>query len=317
MLLGQSQKMNSRPDISVVMSAYNGARSLRETIDSVLSQKGAAFEFIIVNDGSTDQTPRILEQYAQGDSRVRVLHERNQGLTRALVKGCAAARGKYIARQDVGDKSLPDRLVRQLEFIERQPGAAFASCGTRFVGPRGECLYEVIRQAHDATETLLTLQLDKVRGPSSHPSTIFQRDIYERVGGYRAAFYFAQDLDLWVRLAERGAHAVMPDVLYEASVTVNSLSGLYRSEQVETARLILESARLRRAGLSDEKALGRAQRIRPGALHRSSRLTRAKSLYFIGMCLRKNQNPQATSYFRQSLSAYPLHVKSAVRLLLG
>jgi glycosyltransferase involved in cell wall biosynthesis len=309
--------MNRRPDISVVMSVYNGARDLSKTVDSVLSQKGADFEFIVVNDGSTDQTPQILERYARQDSRVRVLHERNQGLTVSLIKGCAEARGKYIARQDAGDQSLPGRLVKQLEFIESQHGASFASCSTRYVGPKGEPLYEVVRQAQGATEDLLTLHLDKVRGPSSHPSTIFYRDLYERVGGYRADFYFAQDLDLWIRLAERGAHAVMTDILYEAAIAVNSLSGRFRKEQIRTAGLILESARLRRSDLSDKGVLQAARRIRPSGLGGVSRLGRAKSLYFIGMCLRKSQNPQASSYFKESLSVYPLHVKSAVRLLLG
>ena len=309
--------MNSRPDISVVMSVYNGARDLSKTLDSVLSQKGVSFEFIVVNDGSTDQTPQILEQYACRDSRLRVLHEPNQGLTKALIKGCAQARGKYIARQDAGDRSLPERLVRQLDFVERQPGAAFVSCGTSFVGPKGERLYEVIRQADGATEALQTLQLDKIHGPSHHSSTIFSKHLYEHVGGYRGAFYFAQDLDLWVRFAEQGMHAVMPDVLYEASVTVGSISGLYRKEQVELAGLILESARLRRAGLGDEKVLEAARQVRPSSFRRIGRRRRARSLYFIGMCLRKSRNPQATSYFRQSLSAYPLHVKSALRLLLG
>lgn len=309
--------MNSRPDISVVMSVYNGARDLSKTIDSVLSQKGVSFELIVVNDGSTDQTPQLLEQYARRDPRIRVLHEQNQGLTRALVKGCAEARGKYIARQDAGDKSLTDRLVKQLGFIDREPGAAFISCGTRFVGPMGEPLYDVIREVDGATEALQRLHLDKIQGPSHHASTIFSKRLYEHVGGYRGAFYFAQDLDLWIRLAEQGTHAVMPDLLYEAAITVGSISGLHRKEQIKTAALILESARLRRAGLSDKKVLEAARQIKPGLVRKSSRLRRAKALYFIGMCLKKSRNPQATSYFRQSLCAYPLHVKSAVRLLLG
>src|SRR6266404_8121857 len=152
--------MSVSPDISVVMGVYNGEARLRETIDSILSQQDVSLEFIIVDDGSTDQTSQILEDYARHDSRVKLIQQENQGLTRALITGCAAARGKYIARQDAGDISLPNRLARQLAFIERHPDAAFVSCGTRFVGPKGEQLYEVVPDASDLTAPLLALSLD-------------------------------------------------------------------------------------------------------------------------------------------------------------
>jgi glycosyltransferase involved in cell wall biosynthesis len=309
--------MSNQPDISVVMSVYNGARHLRETVDSILSQQGVSFEFVIVNDGSTDQSREILDDYAARYRHVKVIHQQNQGLTRALIKGCTAAVGKYIVRQDAGDISLPDRLLKQLTFIEQHPDASFVSCGTRYVGPTGEYLYEVKRDPADATASLLTLQMDELRGPSSHPSTIFSKALYERVGGYRAAFYFAQDLDLWIRFAEQGKHVVMPEVLYQTSVAAGSISGVYRREQIEAARLILESARLRRQGLSDEHVLERVGHLKPDARRMASRSQRAKALYFIGMCLRNSRSPQASGYFREALLTWPLHLKSAVRLLQG
>ena len=309
--------MTDSPDISVVMSVYNGATDLRRSVDSILSQEGVNLELIVVNDGSTDPSINILQEYASSDERVRVVSQQNQGLTRALVVGCAAARGEYIGRQDVGDISLPGRLIKQLDCIRETPDSAFVSCGTRFVGPKGEHLYDVSRDPTEATTHLLTLNQHEIKGPSSHPSTLFSRSLYERVGGYRSPFYFAQDLDLWIRLAERGRHVVIPEVLYEASITVDSISGLHRKEQIALTTIMLEGAGLRRKGLSEQHILNRAESIRPIKRRPASRLVRARAFYFIGSCLRRRNNPQAAYYFRQALKSYPLHFKSAVRLLIA
>lgn len=309
--------MNDNPDVSVVMSVYNGADHLRETLDSVLSQEGVSLEFIIVNDGSTDESSRTLEEYASRDRRVKVIHQANLGLTKALIRGCAEANGAYIARQDAGDISLPTRLSKQLALITQSSDCAFVSCGTRFVGPEAEHLYDVNPDPAHATRRLLVLDLAEVRGPSIHGCTAFPKVLYDEVGGYRPEFYFAQDLDLWLRLAERGNHIVLDETLYQATVSVASITGTYRKEQVETAGIILECARLRRNALSETPALDRARRIQPSAKPRSNRVSRAQTLYFIGVCLRKRSNPRAQSYFRRALLTYPLHLKSAARLLFG
>lgn len=309
--------MNERPEVSVVMSVYNGSTQLRETIDSILSQEGVSLEFIIVNDGSTDQSPRTLREYAERDSRVRIIHQENQGLTRALIAGCAAARGDYIARQDVGDVSLPDRLRKQVAQIKQSSDTVLVSCGTRFVGPGSEYLYDNVQDGESAEAALLALELDQIRGPSHHGSTLFSRACYEQVGGYRQTFYFAQDLDLWVRLVEQGRYIVLPEVLYQASITVGAISGLYRKEQIATAKKILESASLRRSGLSDATVLKQAAQIRPVVKRAAGRRDRANALYFIGVCVKKQDRHLASDYFKQALQAYPLHLKSAFRFLLG
>ncbi len=309
--------MTVSPDISVVMSVYNGASELRGSVESILSQEGVDLELIVVNDGSTDDSGNILQEYSITDQRVRIINQENQGLTRALIVGCAAARGEYIARQDAGDISLPGRLIKQLNAISENPDSAFVSCGTRFVGPKGEYLYDVNQEKAEATSNLLTLNPDQIRGPSSHPSTLFSRSLYERVGGYRSAFYFAQDLDLWIRLAEHGRHVVIPEILYETSVTVESISGLFRKEQVALTTIMLEGAALRRNGLSEQQILNQAESIRPIVRRPSGRVVRARAFYFIGSCLKRRNNPQAAYYFRQALKSYPFHLKSAVRLLVG
>ena len=127
------------PAISVVMGVCNGAGHLPETIASVLAQTEPDWEFILVNDGSTDPAVEaLLAEYAQRDARIRLITKAHAGLTRALADGCAAARGEYIARIDVGDAMLPERLVRQRAVFEQEPRIAFVSCWTEFCGPRWE-----------------------------------------------------------------------------------------------------------------------------------------------------------------------------------
>ena len=109
----------------------------------------------------------------------------------------------------------------------------------------------------------------------------------------------------------------MREVLYQASFTLGSISGLYRKEQLETARIILECARLRREGKSEEPGLEKAQRIRRPAKRHHNRLGRARALYFVGVCLQKRKDPVANNYFKQALLAFPFHLKSVARLLLG
>lgn len=108
------------PRISVVMSVYNGEKYLRESIESILNQTFSDFEFIVANDGSTDNTPQILEEYKNRDSRIKIIQQENIGLTKSLNKAINLANGEYIARQDVDDLSLPERLERQMKLFREK-----------------------------------------------------------------------------------------------------------------------------------------------------------------------------------------------------
>ena len=302
------------PQVSVVMSVYNGTATLRDSVQSVLSQEGVDFEFIIVDDGSTDSSGAMLDEFARADRRIRVIHQENRGLTRALIRGCAEARGTFIARQDADDLSLPGRLSSEIEVMVSHVDAVLVSCGTRFVGPGGEPLYE-ISYGGDRTEGLLTPDWEQVKGPAGHGSTLFRREFYKQVGGYREQFYFAQDLDLWTRLVEHGRYIAVPDVLYEVSVALSSISSLQRRRQIECAKIVLECSRRRRAGLNENAAITRAAAIAPDRTAIGP-ADGAAAMYFVGMCLRKRADPKAGHYFRAALRANPFHLKSLVRLLM-
>jgi glycosyltransferase involved in cell wall biosynthesis len=299
------------------MSVYNGAAHLHESVESMMNQEGVSFEFIIVNDGSTDESGKTLDDYAERDKRIRVIHQENAGLTKALIRGCAEAKGEFIARQDAGDLSSRDRLAKQLSCMKKNSNVVLVSCGTRYVGPEGEHLYDALSNSLEATASLRTVDIKKVRGPSHHGCTLFPRKLYEKVGGYRSEFYFGQDLDLWLRLVEHGEHIVVPEVLYQASIKPESISGLYMEEQVKLTKLMLEAARLRQENQSEYPALVKAKNIMPDRKRAVSRQALAQALYFIGACLRRQGDGRARDYFEKALRAYPFHLRSWFRLFLG
>ena len=123
--------------ISVVMSCYNSERFLRQSIDSILMQSYREFEFIIWNDGSTDSTEEIIKSYH--DERIRYFYAPNQGLGSALAAACKEARGRYIARMDDDDIAMPNRLDKELAFLELHPDYILVSCLCEFITEEGKC----------------------------------------------------------------------------------------------------------------------------------------------------------------------------------
>ena len=302
--------MNQIPDISVVMSTYNGARYLRQGLDSVLSQQDAKFELIVVDDGSTDGSDRILAEVAAKDSRLRVVTQANAGLTRALIRGCALALGRYIARQDGDDLSVPGRLRKQCELLDSDPSLAMVSSWAEVIGPEDEPLLVHQRPADPkaATELLVHGRV----GPPGHGSVMFRRDVYERIGGYRELFYYAQDGDLWLRMAQIGGIAYVPEVLYRYRVSSESISGRLHSAKQPYADLIthLHEARLR--GESEAPILAAAN-LAP--THAATPDSVSATDYFIARSLFGRRDARALAYVRRALSGDWRNVRAW--LLLG
>lgn len=302
------------------MSVYNGATELSVTIDSVLTQDGVGLEFIIVNDGSTDATGSLLDDYARRDARVRVIHQENKGLTASLIRGCAAANGEFIARQDVGDISLGGRLARQRAIFENNPNVVMTSCGTRFVGPHNELLYEVKQLGDELHRGLQSLDIHGIRGPSSHTSVMVRRKSYTTVGGYRPQFAVAQDLDLWMRLVEVGMCVAIPEILCEFHLSKNSIGAVRRAEQISSAKIILKCAELRRAGLDDLAFLNSwARRRKRNPLFRfpyPKKRQEARFYYFIGAALRYRERALAQAYFWRAVKVWAPFPRAWYSLLL-
>jgi glycosyltransferase involved in cell wall biosynthesis len=300
-------------EVSVVMGVYNGGHTLAETLDSVLSQEDCELECIVVNDGSTDDTGRILAQRAARDARLRILDQPNAGLTRALIRGCSEARGEFIARQDAGDISMPGRLARQVQALRADGKSVAVTCHTQFVGPKGEPLY-VSRVDEDELNESMRTVAGPLRGPSHHGSVTMRRSAYVTAGGYRPQFYFAQDLDLWTRIVEQGRLSVMHEVLYRARLEPGAISGTHSAEQRLLAGLIAEAARMRRSGGDESAFLAGAARVQPvRAASKSARLARGN--YFIGSCLLRSAPSSARAYFGEAIRHDPTHWRAWVRWL--
>ncbi len=293
------------------MSVFNGAARLRETLESIAAQTESDYELIVVDDGSTDDTPRILAAAAAGDARIRVLTQANAGLTRALILGCNEARAAVIARHDAGDLSHPERFARQLAILEMNPEYVLVASAVRFVGPEREELYVAHARGEAVRHSLLHHRRGQIRGIPHHATAIFRRDDYVAAGGYREEFRFAQDLDLWIRLARRGMIAIFEDVLYEATIEPRSISSVHRAEQER----LTEIAIALRDGADERKALAAAARVQPS--RKATPRDEAAGLYFIAKCLRRQRNRAWRSYLARAIARNPLHWRAWASLILG
>jgi len=186
------------PGISVIMSVFNEQRFVGQAIESVLRQSYGDFEFIIINDGSTDRSEEVIRTF--DDRRIRYIrNEERLGLSRSLNRGIAEAHGELVARLDADDAALPHRLNVQVAFLRRHPGYAMVGSQAIVLSEEGNelCLCPV-----PATEEEIREQMPS-RCCFLHSTVMFRRDAVIEVGNYRPLFQFAQDYDLWLRLGER------------------------------------------------------------------------------------------------------------------
>jgi glycosyltransferase involved in cell wall biosynthesis len=204
------------PLISVVMPVHNGVPYLAESIHSILVQTLDDFEFVILDDASTDGTPRILRDWAQRDSRIRLIQNSKQlGISGALNSVVREARAPICARMDADDLSHPDRLKRQWEVLLADPEVALVGSLWEGIDAQGRCV-----RPRDRWRLLRGSSL----APFPHGSIMFRRDVFWGVGGYRAAVSYSQDLDLYLRICQRGRTMVLPDALYRYRFHANSMT---------------------------------------------------------------------------------------------
>jgi glycosyltransferase involved in cell wall biosynthesis len=186
--------------LSVILPVYNGEAHLDEAIRSIRAQTFSAFEFLIIDDGSTDGSLEIIERHAREDERIRVRARANRGLIETLNEGLAMAGGEYVARMDADDIALPSRFQKQIEFMMQHPRCVLLGSSFVFIDDAGreDRLHHCF--IHDVTiRHALPLE-----GAILHPAAMFRRSAVMDVGGYRAGYVAAEEYDLWHRLAHRG-----------------------------------------------------------------------------------------------------------------
>lgn len=232
------------PEVTVLMAVHNAAPFLREAIDSVLCQTFKDFEFLIIDDGSTDATGEILAAYI--DPRIRVVRlVKNSGLVAALNLGIDESRSELIARMDGDDICEPQRLELQVAFLRRHPQVLLLGTGLVRISADGRPFERVVNPTDDAV-----LQERLLDGSQfCHPSVMMRTDVVRRLGGYRDVGKGpAEDYDLWLRIAEQGQVANLPEVLlrYRIHESQTSVGKLVRQRQ--TAQFYKILALQRRAG---------------------------------------------------------------------
>lgn len=242
---------STHPRVTVLMAVYNSSKYLHAAIKSILAQKYTDFEFLIINDGSSDTSAAIVESFA--DPRiVFISNPVNQGLTKSLNTGLAKARGDYIARLDADDIALPDRLALQVAYLDQQPEIVCVGGAFEIIDEQGNLLRT---KRHTLDPDLIRFRL--ITGNQfAHPSVMFRKTVIIAEGGYNEAFRYAQDYELWSRLAHHGlkmANIADPVIQYRTHGDAISAHELTIWTAYDAAKTTIRKNVSRYIQISDEK----------------------------------------------------------------
>jgi len=234
--------MNSSVAVSCVMPLYNAQRFLTEAIQSVLTQSFTDFELIAVDDGSTDRTRAMLEDFARHDRRVRIISRPNTGIVGALNDGIAAAQGEIIARMDGDDVCMPSRFAKQVAYLREHPDCVLVGSRVILTDRDGWAIgdMESVRCSHEE----INHELLDAGWPIVHPTVMMRRQAVLDAGGYREGTFPNEDHDLFLRLAELGRLHNLPEQLLRYRRHYQSISSSENRSNV--LRRIVDEARRRR-----------------------------------------------------------------------
>lgn len=226
--MSQNNLPKSNPAISVIMPVFNGEDYLAEAITSILEQTFTDFEFIIIDDGSTDDSLKILRKFKITDSRIVLISRPNRGITPTLNEGISLARGTFIARMDADDICLPDRFEKQVNYLKNNPHIVALGGQAVLIDPHSRELVVLSVPIEHA-------DIDKANYKSGagiwHPTVMMRRNALQKVKGYREKFLVTQDIDLWLRLAEIGNLANLSSVVLKYRQNLSSIGYTKRHKQ--------------------------------------------------------------------------------------
>lgn len=217
------------PLLSVIMSVFNGEKYVRETVKSVLNQSFRDFEFIIVNDGSTDGTSEILRSF--NDERIRIIDQENRGLTKSLNRGIGVSKGRYVGRIDCGDIAFEKKFEVQLNFLERNRDIYGVGTWANLIDEEGN----IIGALKYLTEYERIRKVILRYNPFVHPSLVFRRKMFDEIGVYDESFEFAQDYDLMLRMVSRFKIVNLPQVLLNYRISEEAISSRKMKKQEYSA----------------------------------------------------------------------------------
>ena len=296
---------SSQYPITVLMPVYNAQRYLASALESVLGQTFARFQFLVIDDGSTDKSMSILRRYARHDVRIKVVSRENRGLVATLNEGLEMARGEYVARMDADDISLPRRLERQFEHMDAHDDVVCLGGYYQLIDQRGRLLTTMTPPTdHNGLES----QMLAGHTPICHPSAMMRRSVAVGAKGYNPEMMLAEDLDLWLRLGEVGNLAVLPEPLVQYRLHGKSVSEQAGLKQRLRAKAACEEAWKRRGinGVFDA-----SESARPLGDRRSRHKF---SLLYGWWAFNSGQRTTALSYGMHSMMLMPWN-KEGMRLL--
>ncbi len=261
------------------MPVYNAAPYVESAVKSITAQTVSDFEFVIVDDGSTDESWAILERLAAVDHRLKLISRPNRGIVAALNDGLAVAQGTFVARMDADDLAYPDRFARQLAYLAANPRCV-AVGGAVLQIDRDSAPIGVSRWPTDAAAIEADLLVG--RGGIPHPTAMIRAAALNRVGGYRPEHEWVEDKDLWLRLAEVGTLANLAQVVLAYRLSETSVCGLRGTEQARRLQRLLAET-YRRRGIDEpvpEFATAAARGRIAGAVRRKWIRTAARQGYY-------------------------------------
>jgi glycosyltransferase involved in cell wall biosynthesis len=226
--------MATGPHVSVIMSVYNGADYLYPCVQSILQQTFRHFEFLIMDDGSTDGSTEILRDMAKMDTRIRLVVRENRGLVASLNDLIELAKAPLLARMDCDDVAMPDRLRRQTEFLGKHPEIGILGCDTHDLDENGLLTGRGDEYPKDPSEAKIAL---KNGPPVCHPSVMMRIALIRKLGGYRQAFRHAQDYDLWLRASVETHITSLPERLLLYRRSPQQVSQKFAAEQAKGAAI--------------------------------------------------------------------------------
>ena len=236
------------PLISVVMPVYNSDEYLAEAIDSILNQTFRDFEFIIVCDDPSLKTREIIDNYQKNDTRIIVFYQKKEGLVESLNKGCSVAKGKYIARMDADDISLPKRLEKQVAFMDANPEIGVCGTWLETIGHNKEVW--TLPTIHEDIVARMLFETHNLH----HPTVIIRKDIILTLQEfYNEDFKHAEDAEYWMRLVNLGVKfANIGEIFLKYRVHENNISNIHHEMQKKNADRIL-SMQLLHLGIESTK----------------------------------------------------------------
>jgi glycosyltransferase involved in cell wall biosynthesis len=227
--------------LTVLLAVHNGERYLTQTIESILSQSYAEYEFLIIDDGSRDSTPHILKRYAQRDRRIRLLRHDNRGVGYTLNRGLAEARGALIAQIGADDLAISGRLQKQVDFLQEHPEYVLVGGYLRIIDRTGRCIG--LRRYPTSDRQIRKRMV--LYNPFGAPAVMFRRDEAVAAGGFTSRFWTCEDYDFVFRIARRGKVANLAEPLTEYRLHGGSVKSL------NTLRQLRDTIDAKRAAYSE------------------------------------------------------------------